>query len=83
MTLSRCQGCGHWFDKKQRACTECGCPIGASNPHMYKASLDRHLFTVAEHAEKERKLGEAMKRGREPDPPRWARQKAREIVRDW
>ena len=81
MTESRCMGCAHWFDKKLGACPECGWS-SAYNSHADKTRLDRDLFAKAEHAEKERKLGEALRSGREPDPPRWARQKAREIVRD-
>ncbi len=76
-------GCGHWFDKKLRACTECGCPIGAINPHAYHAAMDRHLWASAERAHKEKKLGEVLHSGREPDPPKWARQAAKRIVANW
>jgi hypothetical protein len=76
-------GCGHWFDKKLRACDECGCPIGAHNPSMYRSMLDRQLFATAEHAHKEQKIEAAFRSGREPDPPRWARQAAKQIVADW
>ncbi len=76
-------GCAHWFDKKLGACDECGCPIGAHNPHAYRAGLDRHLFASAERAHQEQRLDRALRSGREPDPPRWARQAAKQIVADW
>ena len=75
-----CIPCRKWHEG--RFC-DCGVPSGAgANAHLYTAALNSHLYAQAESAEKERTLANQMARGYEPDPPKWARQKAKQIVAD-
>jgi hypothetical protein len=83
VTQIRCYRCFCFFDKKLLSCPDCDSPRRGFNSYLQTAALNNNLYAVAEHADKERNLVKAMKSGREPDPPKWARQKAKEIVANW
>ncbi len=73
-----CIPCRAWHEG--RVCG-CGVPSGAgANAYLYTAKLNANLYAQAEKANAEKKLMQAMRSGREPDPPKWARQRAKEIV---
>ena len=75
-----CVPCRKW--NPAHVC-DCGVPSGAgANSHLYTASLNNHLYAQAESAERERKVGDALRRGYEPDPPKWAKKRAKQIVAD-
>ena len=82
-THRHCRRCRDFYDIKLNACPGCGLHKNDFSKHLRTAILNNHLFGLADNAERENNLMAEMQRGREPDPPRWARQKARKIVADW
>lgn len=81
-THIRCYECGEFFDIKCPDCPECGQVRRGFSSHLHTAALNSHLWKQAETADRERKIAQAVRSGREPDPPKWARQQAKKIVAD-
>lgn len=78
--LIRCYGCRAMFNKEHAACPDCGTARRGVNGYLRTAQLNSHLYAQAESADNERKTLAAMRRGYEPDPPKWAKQRAKQIV---
>lgn len=78
MTQRYCTTC-HLFHDKKVPCPGCG---GRENfnKSLYTAKLNGQLHKQAESAVNERKRADALRRGYDQPPSKWAKQKAKEIV---
>ena len=75
-----CIPCHKWHEG--RFC-DCGIPSGAgANSHLYTSALNNQLYKQAESAEAEKAFMAKVRSGHDPEPPKWAKQKAKQIVAD-